>query len=356
LPATLGRDFPAERLSLNLKQLGLEAFICYPYQRMVLSITDFMFSNWGKRVIFIYLMLAALIFVLWTGKTRLQVRDNTSSFAADTAAWSPAQIQLQSDTTPVVPPPTISSVKTKTSVPVKTPAISQPKQLKQPQIESGKVFQTTREFQNYTPKYAIALANPSNYGERFAQDANGFPANNEPIIVLHETASTASSAISNFRVPHTEDSKQVSYHALITLDGTIIYLVPPDKRAFGAGNSVFAGAFGSETVKTNSNLPPSVNNFAYHVSLETPRDGIGKNHQPTHSGYQSIQYKSLAWLIAQSQVPDSRITTHRAVDRSGQRIDPRSFNFNQFFALLHSYRQPVLSQQKHNPQSDNIRV
>ncbi len=306
-------------------------------------------------------MLAALIFVVWTGKTRLQ--GNTSSFAADTATWSPAQMELQPQTTPVVPP----QIKTTPTPAIKSPAVkktatakpkqqkkSQPKQLRRTQPASGKVFQTTRVFKNYTPKYAIALAHPNNFGERYSQDANGVLVKNQPIIVLHETASTASSAINNFRTSHTQDSRQVSYHALITLNGTIIYIVPPDKRAFGAGNSIFAGPFGSETVKTNSKLPPSVNNFAYHVSLETPRDGIGNNHQRSHSGYRYVQYKSLAWLLAQSQVPDNRITTHRAVDRSGQRIDPRSFDFNKFFNLLHSYRQPVFSQKNNNPQADNV--
>ncbi|WP_088240472.1 peptidoglycan recognition protein family protein [Calothrix rhizosoleniae] len=307
-----------------------------------------MFSSWGKRLIVIYLTLAAFIFVIWTGTTRVQ----SNSFVANNANWSPAQIKLQSETNPVVPPQTkiIPTPGSKTPTVKTTPTAkphqqtkSQPKQVKQTQAISGKVFQTTQAFKKYTPKYAIALANSNNYGERYSQDANGLPVTNQPIIVIHETASTASSAINTFRTPHTDDNKQVSYHALITLDGMIIYIVPPDKRAYGAGNSIFVGQFGAETVKTNPNLPASVNNFAYHVSLETPRDGIGNNHQRTHSGYRDQQYKSLAWLLAQSQVPENRITTHRAVDRSGQRIDPRSFDFNKFFNLLRYYRQPVLN-------------
>jgi N-acetyl-anhydromuramyl-L-alanine amidase AmpD len=119
----------------------------------------------------------------------------------------------------------------------------------------------------------------------------------------------------------------------------VVYLIPPEKRAFGAGNSVFHGPNGAETVKTNPNLPPSVNNFAYHVSLETPPEAWGNNHIQSHSGYTDAQYYSLGWLIAQSQVSDDRITTHQAVDRSGQRLDPISFDFNKFFYLLHSYRQ-----------------
>ena len=204
-----------------------------------------------------------------------------------------------------------------------------------------KKYQTTKYFQEYKPKYTVALADPSNYGDRYLADINGSPLNNQAIVVLHETSNSASSAINTFKTHHTDDSQQVSYHALITLDGTVVYLVPPDKRAYGAGNSVFEGVWGIETVQTNPNLPPSVNNFAYHVSLETPPDAHGKYKYKTHSGYTDSQYKSLAWLIAQSEIPDARITTHREVDRSGQRIDPRSFDFNKFLDLLHRYRQPV---------------
>lgn len=188
----------------------------------------------------------------------------------------------------------------------------------------------------YRPKYEINWANPLNYGERYKRDIYGRPVYNQPIIVLHETVYSAASAINHFQTPHIYEKDQASYHTLIKLDGTIVYIVPPDKRAFGAGNSVFAGKNGLETVKTHPNFPPSVNNFAYHVSLETPLDG--RNSQRRHSGYNHTQYQSLAWLIAQSKVPDSRITTHRAVDRSGSRIDPRSFERSKFLNLLHSYR------------------
>ncbi len=207
-------------------------------------------------------------------------------------------------------------------------------------------YKTTQDFQRYKPKYIIALADPSNYGDRYSVDVNGLPLQNRPIVVIHETSNSASSAINTFKNNHTDDSQQVSYHALITLDGTVVYLVPPEKRAYGAGNSVFESNRGIETVKTNPNLPPSVNNFAYHVSLETPVEAHGKYGYKTHSGYTDLQYRSLAWLLAQSDIPDQRITTHRAVDRSGQRIDPRSFDFNKFFNLLHKYRQPIASTSK----------
>lgn len=188
----------------------------------------------------------------------------------------------------------------------------------------------------YIPKQKIVEIDPSNYGERSTQDVDGNPLYNPIIIVLHETVASAQSAINTFQNHHAEDNNQVSYHVLIELDGSIIYLVPPEMRAFGAGNSVFEGPYGSETVKLDAELAPSVNNFAYHVSLETPDDGRDKD--STHSGYTVWQYYSLAWLIAQSNVPLERITTHKAVDRSGTRQDPRSFDFNQFQQLLQAYR------------------
>lgn len=189
---------------------------------------------------------------------------------------------------------------------------------------------------NYRPRYEINWANPLNYGDRYKRDIYGRPVYNRPIVVLHETVYSATSAINHFQTPHINEKEQASYHTLIKLDGTIVYIVPPDKRAFGAANSVFVGERGLETVKTHPNFPPSVNNFAYHVSLETPSDG--RNSGRRHSGYTHAEYQSLAWLISQSKVPDSRITTHKSVDRSGNRIDPRSFERSKFLNLLHSYR------------------
>ena len=185
---------------------------------------------------------------------------------------------------------------------------------------------------NYKPVESIALADPTNYGERFLTDLYGRPAQYPPIIVIHETVGSARSAINLFQTPHKLDSQQVSYHTLIKRSGEIVYIVPPDLRAFGAGNSVFEDENRVETVQTNPGLAASVNNFAYHVSLETPPDG--NNNRSRHRGYTKAQYQSLAWLIAKTGVPNSRITTHKGVDRSGQRRDPRSFNQQTFWKLL----------------------
>ncbi len=224
--------------------------------------------------------------------------------------------------------------------PIRQP-ISQP--IAQPIVQP--IERPTRRFRNravqpvqgfvnerkYTPREEVALANPTNFGERYLQDINGQPVNNAPIIVIHETVIPAWQTVRTFQTYHAQDEDQASYHALIKLDGTIFYMVPPDKRAFGAGNSVFNG----ESVKTNRLYPPSVNNFAYHISFETPLDG--RNNGNSHSGYTDLQYESLAWLASRTGVPESRITYHKAVDRSGSRKDPRSYDPQKFQRLFNLY-------------------
>lgn len=167
---------------------------------------------------------------------------------------------------------------------------------------------------------------PTNFGERFRRDAFGNSLDPTPrLVVLHETVYGLSSAIHTFRTPHPNDEDQVSYHALIGEDGTVLQLLDPSKRAFGAGNSAFNGQW----VVTNPDVGGSVNNFALHVSLETPIDG--ENDKAGHSGYSSAQYDALATLLAdwmgRYPITPDKITTHRAIDLGGERSDPRSFNW-----------------------------
>jgi len=177
-------------------------------------------------------------------------------------------------------------------------------------------------------------AHPTNYGLRYRTDAYGKELDNQLLVVLHETVNSADSAINTFQVAHELDSQQVSYHDLIRWDGTVVHLVPLEMRAYGAGNSVFLSANGEETVVTNRALLPSVNNFAYHISLESPPNSWEAD---THDGYSEAQYQSLAWLIARACIARDRIATHKAVDRSGTRSDPRSFDENQLFEALNRY-------------------
>ena len=167
---------------------------------------------------------------------------------------------------------------------------------------------------------------PTNYGERYRRDTKGRRLDPTPrLIVLHETVYGIGSAINTFVTPHPNDEDQVSYHAVIGLDGSIVKTLDPSKRAFGAGNSAFNGHWAI----TNPNFKGSVNNFALHVSLETPLDG--ENEALSHSGYTSSQYDALAVLLAdwmqRFPIPFNQITTHAHVDLGGERSDPRSFDW-----------------------------
>jgi len=167
---------------------------------------------------------------------------------------------------------------------------------------------------------------PSNFGERFQRDAFGNRVDPTPrVVVLHETVYGIESAISTFLTPHPRDEDQVSYHTLVGLDGQVVQVLDPSKRAFGAGNSAFQGQW----VITNPKVGGSINNFALHLSLETPLDG--ENDGPVHSGYTQAQYDAMALVLADwmrsYDIPWQNITTHRHVDLGGERADPRSLNW-----------------------------
>ncbi|MCX5968747.1 MAG: peptidoglycan recognition family protein [Cyanobacteria bacterium] len=169
---------------------------------------------------------------------------------------------------------------------------------------------------------------PSNFGDRYRRDALGNQVNPTPrVIVLHETVYGLDSAINTFLTPHANDEDQVSYHMLIGQQGQIIQVVDPVKRAFGAGYSAFNGVW----VVTNPKVGGSINNFALHLSLETPLDG--ENQGASHSGYSRAQYDAVAFVLAdwmrRFQIPATNITTHRHVDLGGERSDPRSFDWNE---------------------------
>ncbi len=174
---------------------------------------------------------------------------------------------------------------------------------------------------------------PTNYGERLNQDARGHSLDPTPrVVVLHETVYGLTSAINTFLTPHPRDDDQVSYHVLVGEKGEIVQTVDPDKRAFGAGNS----AFGGKWAVTNPKVGGSVNNFALHLSLETPIDG--EDQEATHKGYSPAQYDAMALVLAdwmrRFPIPAEAITTHRHVDLAGERADPRSFNWRELHRRL----------------------
>ncbi len=170
------------------------------------------------------------------------------------------------------------------------------------------------------------VIDPSNFGERLRQDIGGNRIDPRPrLVVLHETVYGMESAINTFRTHHPNDANQVSYHTLIGGDGQVVDTVPAEKRAFGAGFSAFQGQWAMTSPKVSG----SVNNFALHISLETPLDG--ENDSPSHSGYSPAQYDALAVVLAdwmqRFSIRPEAITTHRHVDLGLERSDPRSFNW-----------------------------
>lgn len=181
-----------------------------------------------------------------------------------------------------------------------------------------------RDYPNAVVKRQI---DPTNYAERLSHDAFGNPLSTRPsLVVLHETVYGLQSALHTFESANHRDEDQVSYHVLIGEDGRVVEALDPSKRAYGAGYSAFAG----EWVVTNAALDGSVNNFALHISLETPLDG--EDSAETHSGYSAAQYDALAVVLAdwmkRFKIPADRITTHRHVDLGHERADPRSFNWD----------------------------
>lgn len=183
------------------------------------------------------------------------------------------------------------------------------------------------------------LADPTNFGKRYTQDAWGRNIASTPlIIVLHETVLGSKETISFFQTPHLRDEDQASYHMLIDRDGSRLRIVPDQQRAFGAGMS----AFGDVTQRVRPGSVGSINNVALHVSLVSPGDG--RDDTDAHSGYTDEQYASLAGQVllwqASYGIPLTRVTTHSAVDRSRSRYDPRSFRWDRFDA---HYRKSAMS-------------
>ncbi len=174
---------------------------------------------------------------------------------------------------------------------------------------------------------------PTNFGERYDKDAYGRVIDATPrVVVLHETVYSLSSALNTFMTPHPRDEDQVSYHTLVGQDGRVLDLVDPLSRAYGSGFSAFLG----EWAITNRKLKGSINNFALHLSLETPPTGANANR--SHVGYTSKQYDALALVLSgwirSFNLPPAAITTHRHVDLNGERDDPRSFDWSKLQTRL----------------------
>lgn len=144
------------------------------------------------------------------------------------------------------------------------------------------------------------------------------------LVVLHETLITAQECI----LLHGDADYYASYHALIHRSGLITYLTPSDCKAYAASNSRFINNLGEE-----EHIQDSVDDFAYHIALETPPDGLTRPLQEYHIGYTKEQYKSLAWLCRATGVLLSRIVDHSDISLNKPTLrEPRCFN-DAYFSL-----------------------
>jgi N-acetyl-anhydromuramyl-L-alanine amidase AmpD len=191
-------------------------------------------------------------------------------------------------------------------------------------------------FSKYTPPSLKAQISTNNYSQRSDLNKDNKEDKHELLVVLHETVISADKALKLFQDPRAE----VSYHIVIKRDGTIVELVDPSAKAFGAGNS----SFKKETFVANSNNPGSVNNFSYHISLESidqPPIASNSSREDLQAYadriYTNNQYESLAYAISKTGVNKSRIVTHREIDNSGTREDPRGFDMDRLTKLLNKY-------------------
>ena len=178
------------------------------------------------------------------------------------------------------------------------------------------------------PSEQIEYADPTNYGNRDAQDFQGRIISSRPrFVVIHETVIGERDTLALFKTTHRYDADQASYHLIVARDGRLIRIVPDGNRAYGAGMSQFL----SSTLRAKKNSAGSLNNIALHISLVSP---FGFEDDDSHIGYTEAQYRSLAAQVLKWQmtdgIPMSRVTTHYAVDRSHSRYDPRSFYWDKF--------------------------
>lgn len=140
------------------------------------------------------------------------------------------------------------------------------------------------------------------------------------LVVIHETLITAEDSI----LLHGDSNYYASYHSLIHRNGTITYLTPADCKAYAAAQSSFTDPFGEV-----QNVQGSVDDFAYHITLETPPDGIENPKSEYHIGYTKEQYVSLAWLCSSVGVERGRIVSHGEIT-TPKTLEPRCFNFDYF--------------------------
>lgn len=133
-------------------------------------------------------------------------------------------------------------------------------------------------------------------------------------IVLHSTV-----------IPTTEDTvkvfldpkREVSAHFVVGKDGQVIQMVPVQKRAWHAGESILEDR-------------PRVNEFSVGIEMVNLNDGIDP--------YPDAQIHAVAGIIrflrSRYEIPDSRIVSHEKIALpAGRKSDPANFDFARLFQL-----------------------
>lgn len=135
------------------------------------------------------------------------------------------------------------------------------------------------------------------------------------LIVIHGTAGSDAGDIDWL----SKTASEVSYHDLITEDGTIYRMVDPLHRAWHAGKSSWRGV-------------TDVNDFSI---------GIGLSINPTLEDFEEAQYDSCGFLLAEYRrrfgIGFEQIVGHYHVS-PGRKFDPwYEFEWGRLFARLAKY-------------------
>ncbi len=140
-------------------------------------------------------------------------------------------------------------------------------------------------------------------------------------IVLHATVEpTTEGTIGIFLNP----ARQVSAHFVAGRDGRVVQMVPIERRAWHAGNSLLENA-------------PRVNDYSVGIEMVNLNDG--------KDPYPDAQMEAVAGVIrlvrSRYEVPDTRIVSHAQIALpAGRKSDPLHFDFEKIKALARENNVP----------------
>lgn len=157
---------------------------------------------------------------------------------------------------------------------------------------------------------------PSTWHSRPSPNHGARPANTKISgIVLHaDAASTIASSMDWCR----RRESGVSYHIMIGRNGSIYWLVPPERRAWHAGPSSWDGV-------------RDCNNYTIGVCLSNRNDGV----EPYSLLQRMAAVEVCALLCKHFDIPTARITTHALVATpKGRKTDPRGLDLSAFLTTV----------------------